>query len=268
MKNFLQLRGIMFASVLAGAAVLALAVLAPWLARATLPVAPGCPAGAPRVRLVVWNVSKENPSPSRAVEFLAGSGADAILLLEAKGLTADVATRLAARYPYLNDCHARVRCSTLILTRNAPVAVRQLGSGDVENRKGLSAVRVEMAGGPSLVALHLSRPWPAGRQATELQALAAQAGPGSAIGGDFNMTPMFPALRRFIETGGLALATPAGGSWPAHIAGVPMLPMLPMLAIDHLLLGKDWGGSARWGPALGSDHRPLIADLCRLEGNP
>lgn len=233
-----------------------LLLAAAWLARATLDAPPPCPAGAARYRLVVWNVSQANDRPAAAVEFLANAGADAVLLVEAKVWTAEVPARLRAAFPHQADCHPQVRCSTLILSRAPFASVRPLGRGDVENRQGLSALVATPVDGPELVAVHLSRPWPRGRQNAELQLLRAHSGPETIVGGDFNMTPMFPALRSFAVSQRLALATPAGGSWPA----------LPLLAIDHLLLGRGWGADVRWGPATGSDHRPIIADLCRTEG--
>jgi endonuclease/exonuclease/phosphatase (EEP) superfamily protein YafD len=236
----------------------ALLLVAWW--RPALPRAAACPPGAADYRVVAWNLWEQNADPEASVRFLAGSDADALLLLEAKGGAAAVPPALRARYPYQAACHARAFCSTLVLTRQAPDAVVPLARGDPENRQALSAVLVRLAGGPILIAVHLSRPWPRGRQARELSLLTPHAAAGAVVAGDFNATADMPAFRAFVRRTGLGLATPPGASWPARL---PEGPALPLLAIDQLLVGEGWAASARLGPALGSDHRPIVADLCR-----
>lgn len=231
----------------------------PWL---LLPRSAPCPPGAPGTRVIVWNMFQGNEQPVAAAAWLAASGADALLLLEAKGSMSGVVAALAPAFPHATDCHRRTRCSTWIAAAVEPSAFHQLGRLDVENRKGLSALAVELRDGPKLVAVHLSRPWPTGRQETELAGLAIHAqGAETVVAGDFNMTPHAPAFWNFLALTGLRLATPPSASWPARVAGIPFP---PLLSLDHILLGPGLGATVTLGAAHGSDHRPLIADICRL----
>ncbi len=52
-------------------------------------------------------------------------------------------------------------------------------------------------------------------------------------------------------------------SWPAKLnLGGPVVPALPFLPIDHVYAGSDWRTvSIEAGPALGSDHLPVIVTL-------
>ena len=75
--------------------------------------------------------------------------------------------------------------------------------------------------------------------------------PRTVVAGDLNCTPWawcYPAnARRWV-----------GGTWPSGVPGVLRLP------IDHVLTSSDVTvRSRRVGPGIGSDHRPVIVDLCR-----
>jgi endonuclease/exonuclease/phosphatase (EEP) superfamily protein YafD len=95
----------------------------------------------------------------------------------------------------------------------------------------------------------------------ELNALVAfskaQQGP-LIVAGDFNLTPWSEYFRDALSAAGLqdaALGFGIARSWPAQFAPVGM-------RIDHCLLSPHWRSvSADVGPALGSDHLPLVADL-------
>lgn len=76
--------------------------------------------------------------------------------------------------------------------------------------------------------------------------------------GDFNLTPWAPSFRRLLDEADLRTTTPRGlpvMTWPGWLlwAGIP---------IDHVLVGPAIGvRSLTRGPDIGSDHRPLIAEL-------
>ena len=77
------------------------------------------------------------------------------------------------------------------------------------------------------------------------------------IGGDFNMPPDSPMLQALVA-GRLRLGFEDAG-WGY---GYTRPGRLPWIRIDHLLATPDWAFDRCWvGPDLGSDHRPLIADV-------
>ncbi len=238
------------------------------LATAALPRLPGvgevtaCPP-ADRLTVAQFNVSLGNPDPAAVAAWLAGSGADVLLLQEADIGPGSVPARLAAAYPWQQRCHASGRCSTLVMLRAPPLARQPLAHGDPQNRRALSAAAATTPAG-DFIAVHLSRPWPLGRQQAETALLAA-ALPANrrhlVIGGDFNAPGGKASLAGFARAHDLADASP---TFPPGLA-IPSWPAaLPLLRLDHLLVGPGWQRlSARPGPALGSDHLPQLVTLCR-----
>ncbi len=241
-----------------GAVLLGLAMLA--LSR--LPGAPTAATGcATPLRIVQWNLRYANAGQARAAAWLRGTDADLLLLQEARGGAGGVRALLAADYPYRLACLARGGCSTVILARRRPDRLQPLARGDAENRRALSAARMDF-GHAAIVSLHLSRPWPPGHQLREIGLLEARLGDVDPrwliIGGDFNSGPAMAPLRRLGDLYDLALVDPGAPSWPAPNA---------MLRIDHLLVGSGWRVvSARRVAALGSDHHPQLVTLCPAGG--
>lgn len=221
--------------------------------------------GDPALRVVSFNVHQDNGSPAKAADWIMARNADVVVLLEAARAGAQVAHILGRHYPHRVTCRGKRRCSTIILSRRAPVIGRGLARGDADNRRALSAayMRVASGAGPvDVVAVHLSRPWPPGRQGRELRqlraALSDTPGERMIVIGDFNAPPWSMTLRDAMA--GLRLRrVPAGATWPVSSAA-SLLP--PLLAIDQALVGSGLTlGEARTGPALGSDHLPLVVDL-------
>ena len=87
--------------------------------------------------------------------------------------------------------------------------------------------------------------------------LRSQDGPAVALG-DLNLTPYSPEFARFLGAAGLHDAM-NGSRWqPTWMAGFWPL----ALSIDHVLVTRDLCvESAEVGPAIGSDHRPVVARL-------
>lgn len=208
-----------------------------------------------------WNMRLDNRQPAVARAWLARQDADVLLLAEAPY---DLPDALADRWPHARTCQAHGACSTVVLTRAAPRRARALARGDAENRRALSAARIDLPGA-SIVALHLSRPWPIGAQAREGRWLAAaltDVDPALLIiGGDFNATPAMAAVRSVARRHGLARADAPGFTWPAW--------PFPVIAIDHLLIGRGWQVMATerlHGP--GSDHLAQRVSLCPVAPAP
>lgn len=120
----------------------------------------------------------------------------------------------------------------------------------------LLAVRLSGAGGP--------RDWWAWPDrlvegARRTAAIAAGLGPERMIVvGDFGAPPTFRRIAGHMSGAGLAeVGVPA--TWPAHVAG---LPMLPLHALDRVWVGEDWGEAhARLLDSGIESRAPLMVEL-------
>ena len=216
-----------------------------------------------RIRVVSFNMYKANPDPEAAMDWIIGQDADFVILLEAFQANLPAVVRLKQHYSYSYSCVGSGYCSTLILARQPAKDVWPLASGDPENRRTLSAVSAhfEIAGRTiPITGVHFDRPWPLGRQEQywgELSNAVATVGRRGILAGDFNSAPWTFAMRRLSTGGELRLAAGAVGTWPTDApAGGLRLPL------DQIYLGPCLDpASVRRGPALGSDHFPIVTDI-------
>ena len=223
--------------------------------------------GLPTLRLVQFNVWKDNADPAQAADWLRSQSAD-VLVLEETLQSPGIPALLRTRYPYQESCITGWICSTVILSRHRPLASGGLANGDPENRTALSAAWMLLPGtcGPILiVAAHLSRPWPwPGSTADRAKLLRfLQRVPRARIilAGDFNLTPWTFALQRFGRQSGLTRLTGGFATWPTPLGygGVRLPALFP---IDQVFAGADFRAiSIERGPLLGSDHYPVKAGL-------
>lgn len=81
--------------------------------------------------------------------------------------------------------------------------------------------------------------------------------------GDLNRSPWSALLQRFDRRLGLFRLDHAEPTWPSAVRiGSRYLPAVPLIPIDHVYVGPAWRVvKFETGPAMGSDHRPLIVDL-------
>jgi endonuclease/exonuclease/phosphatase (EEP) superfamily protein YafD len=126
-------------------------------------------------------------------------------------------------------------------------------------------VRIDWRGQPiTVVGVHLH--WPVGannvrQRNAALHALAALARdtPGPLlIGGDFNITQWSPVFDAAFATAPLQDCARGQGlvnSWPSFFPPAA-------IRIDHCLASPHWQVlQVQAGPALGSDHRPMLSEL-------
>lgn len=218
------------------------------------------PAGTtPTLKVIQFNAFGNNASPERAVDWLAAQDADIIVLQEAPL----IGRRLAAR-GYSCSCAAR----GVSIFSKAPAL-----SAEAEPPRGGypayigSATFEDARGAFTVVGVHRywpSRPPRARAQAEALQDLLAGLPRSRLIlAGDFNATPWAFTQRRDEQRFGLTRRTLALFSWPAARISHNRLPApFPYLPIDHVYAGPGWATvSVERGPALGSDHYPVIVTL-------
>jgi endonuclease/exonuclease/phosphatase (EEP) superfamily protein YafD len=239
---------------------------APELRRAR-PQPRGAARAGTRLRVVTANVRYPSRDSTALGEELAASDADLLLLQELAPhhLRLIKATGAFDGFPY-SYVDARNGSFGAGIWSRYP-----LSDGDTWEPGGLPMVRatVDVEGTPVRVLnVHCKAPmrrrWIPGWKA-QLAALgeeAVEGGPGPLIvAGDFNSTYGHEPFRRLLASGlrdahvevgrGLATTWPRGG-----------LVMPPLFRIDHVLVSAGLAVlSVREGRGVGSDHRPVMADL-------
>jgi endonuclease/exonuclease/phosphatase (EEP) superfamily protein YafD len=250
---------------LAAPALLALALVGwhAWPAAHGLMAAPsiaGC--SGPALTVVTANVRYSNADRTRFLAWLDAEPADVVVVQE---VTAAWAQDLAARrgYPYRH-----------VLTREDPYGIAILSRWPLE---AVSLVDLAGDGLPSLGAIvavegrrvqvyGLHTHWPitpslARARDEALHAAAALARESTlpvVMLGDLNLTPYAPPFDRLLRHGRLRDALQGRGWHPTWRAGFWPL----ALRIDHVLVSPGLCvEEATVGPAVGSDHRPVLARL-------
>lgn len=256
-------------TLVAGSAVIAVSALPPLIregfGNTRVAGDPARTGSAPSLKLVQFNVLKDNRTPEAVAAWVRHERPDIVTMEETLGSSRAILRQLRPLYPYQVSCLSRMRCSTVILSREAPSASGGLARGDPENRQALSAtwMRFDHGGHPfTVIAVHMMRPWPWGDQESGRLMLAAFLDTidrnRTIVAGDFNAAPWAVAMRA--QDGLIALPRYTHGpTWPAMIDGIDTSPILP---IDHVYAGSGWRvRSIKRGPHLGSDHLPLVVSF-------
>lgn len=248
---------------LATAALLALvvnaALMAPeFLPRPREPAESGASEG--RLKLIQFNAWSGNPEPDIAVDWLMAQAPDIIVLEEAPRLR----DRLLSRGGYHANC---LSCGAVVFSRT-----RASSSYSEPAREGhpsylSSATFSDELGQYTVVGVH--RYWPVRFDKSRAQTKALHEYLDTLpkrrliLTGDFNSTPWSFARRREDVDLGLLRRTRALWSWPAARLSHNRLPApFPYLPIDHVYAGEGWATvKVERGPALGSDHYPVIVTL-------
>jgi len=224
-------------------------LLLPWARAAD--AAPGRP---PALRLVTFDLGADNSRFDEVAEFLLGANADIVLLQE---VSCSAAERLL---PKLRAAYANVFAPGDGCDRQALLAKRpwaSVGQVITGTRKPLLVTaRFQWNGAVfTLTGTRLAGPPTPNERAADVERLRAHLatqGAAQIVAGAFNLAPF---AWRFAQLQGAGLGQFATyvATWPAD---------WPVLAMDNVL-STDGIASVRVtvGPPLGSDHRPLIADI-------
>ena len=79
------------------------------------------------------------------------------------------------------------------------------------------------------------------------------------VAGDFNLTPWSVKLQRFTRETGLKRYNTFTPTWP-------MNRLMPFVTIDNIFASKQFEPlKVETAPAIGSDHRPIIADIALVK---
>jgi endonuclease/exonuclease/phosphatase (EEP) superfamily protein YafD len=218
------------------------------------------------LKIIQFNVWHENRSPKKSLDWLLAQDADVVVLEEGGGDALPVVKALRAEYPFAS-CDKASRCETWIFSRKKMV-VRGGMPSEMPYLSGSWATLADPKGPFTVVGVHYTWPIPAGPQQAQGRKLAGaleQFDRKSLIlTGDFNSTPWSFTLKRQDKALGLRRWTLAMPSWPAgkfsRVAPAPA----PFLPIDHVYAGDQWHAvKVERGPALGSDHRPMVVTFRR-----
>jgi endonuclease/exonuclease/phosphatase (EEP) superfamily protein YafD len=223
------------------------------------------------LRVVSANVLSQNRTPEKVLEFVRAADADVVVLVDARQKRwQPVLTALEALYPHRSPPASRERPPVILFSRHPMVdheVVRPPGG-----RRPYLVADVAVGGATLVVAgVHPSSPSPRepshtrrrNRELGHIGDIARGTDRPVIVAGDFNTTPWSPYFQDLLAAAGLrnaALGHGYIGTWPAWFWPV-------LIPIDHVLLkGPLAATTVRRGPAIGSDHYPIIADLRLLSG--
>lgn len=261
----LALLGLAFAArsrMLIGAAALLLAVCFAMLLTGLPGASPEAEAGSERfLRVATFNLWGRNGHVDRVIKFLDDIDADAVVLEEVRPHHSDLLAKLSARYPHrVGEQHGLV-----ILSKHPILADGRIDRAGRPPRMSLIIrwARLDVNGASvELAGVHLARPFYPELQQADILDLTKFAQSRSApliLAGDFNMAPWTFKLKRFTEATGLGRFSTFQPTWPMHWLGLPLLPLIP---IDNVFASAHFASlGTTMGPRLGSDHRPVIADI-------
>ena len=177
--------------------------------------------------------------------------ADVVFLTEATP-SMQIVQHLQAAYPHGCERLDDTPFGLILLSRQALKSCTVLQHGSLQD---FPAIRAELGNGRIVYTIHPPPPISA-YMATErdrvLQTIAEQVQSEQGevlVMGDMNNTAFAPSFRRFTQISGLKLQAPrATPTWrPGYIS------------IDHILQRSPHSATVSYGPWLGSDHKPLIA---------
>ena len=220
-------------------------------------------ADGPVHRAVCMNVHVFNRHRADVLAWLRDADADLIVLLETSDRWLAALAPLRASHPHVVAEPRSDAFGIAVFSRYALVDARvvSLGPAMVPSVFGT----VQLAGQEiTLLATHPVPPW-GGRlaamrdeQIDRICSLIAGAPRPLLLLGDLNTTPFAPSFEKLLDATGLRDSAAGFGYQPTWPAWCPPL----AIPLDHCLHSTDIDiVDRRTGPALGSDHRPLLVDF-------
>ncbi len=213
------------------------------------------------LRVVTFNLLFGNDRIDGIDKFLNQTDADVVVLQEVtKDHLIPLHQGLDARYP-----HSRGEFGLVIFSKYPIRADGRVDRPNYPEWISLMARWVELdvnGTAVELVGVHLARPFYPVLQQQDVtmltQFVLARKLP-IIVAGDFNLTPWTDQLKRFTELTGLGRFNTFHFTWPMRWRKYPIV---PLVAIDNVFASPDFANIATIGGArLGSDHRPIIADI-------
>lgn len=230
---------------------LALSVLPFFSATSALPVVEAGPA---KLKLASLNINMDNRDFARTLAWVDEQQPDVLALQEVTPEMGELLTQLRMRFPHYSEAPRLGAFGSAVYSRYPLSSVTQ-----VEGDEG-AATHFDMYWQGTVVPVSAVHPFPpispqAWSQRDTLIRKAserASSRAGGVLMGDFNASPWSSGLREAKKRG----LYRASGLGPTHS-------LWGGLAIDHILAdSSSWAVAASGvGPQVGSDHRPIWADL-------
>ncbi|WP_297510243.1 endonuclease/exonuclease/phosphatase family protein [uncultured Caulobacter sp.] len=219
------------------------------------------------LKIIQFNVWRDNRTPGKSIDWVLAQDADVVVMEEGGGDALPIIRALKAAYPFAS-CDRSALCETWIFSRKKMLA-RGGAPTDPPYLSGAWATLADANGPFTVAGVHYTWPVPAGPQQAQARKLVQMLAPfdqkSLILTGDFNSTPWSFSLKRQDKALGLRRWTRALPSWPAGRFSRVMAAPAPFLPIDHVYAGARWRAvRIERGPALGSDHRPVMVTLRRI----
>ncbi|MET3665961.1 endonuclease/exonuclease/phosphatase family protein [Caulobacter sp. 1776] len=220
------------------------------------------------LKVVQFNVWHDNRTPEKSLAWVLAQDADVVVMEEGAGNSLQVVRALKAAYPFAS-CDRLGMCDTWIFSRKKMLA-RGAAGPEMPYLAGAWVTLADSKGPFTVAGVHYTWPVPAGPQQAQGRKLAKTLESfdrkSLILTGDFNSTPWSFTLKRQDRALGLRRWTRALPSWPAGKFSRVMAAPAPFLPIDHVYAGSQWHAvKIERGPALGSDHRPVVVTLRRTQ---
>ncbi|WP_292055851.1 MULTISPECIES: endonuclease/exonuclease/phosphatase family protein [unclassified Brevundimonas] len=227
----------------------------------------GRPAGPETLTIYSANLWARNQDVAAITRSIEQADADVVMLIELGDAPAAQLDTILAAYPHRVSTPRKERPSgaarSVIASR---LPLHRVRDADGQGLAALVA-RAETPLGPvSLIAVHMTRPWPFQHpygqisQAQRLAGLRAGLEGSVVVAGDFNSISSGRIGRQIKAETGLIPAPARPGTWPSA------LPASLGITIDHVWRSPDLAlVERRLGQKTGSDHRPVIVRLSRAE---
>lgn len=215
------------------------------------------------LRIASINVLFHNTHYGRVVAYLRGARPDAAVLVEITPRWRSALGPLRDEFPWQYYAESSESHGTLLLSRWPIEHVRTVPMGPHADPTVAAELSVR---GRTLHLIGVHPSWPLGpavsfernRELNRLAALARATPAPLVMAGDFNVTPFSPNFRMFVARSGLEWTAQGAGwqpTWPTFFPAAG-------IQIDHVFVSPDIAvRSFARGSGIGSDHRPILADL-------
>jgi len=240
-----------------------------------LPLYIGSPAdariGAPSIRVMSFNLLSTNEEYSEVIEYIESIDPDLVLLHEASRPWEVAVESADLGYRVIRARSDDLIFGTLVLVRGEDVTAISHGFSSSSPR-AVSLVFTPPGWDTQLSVLGTHPLAPTDAERAELRNAqlrfaadwAAQQSDAFLVVGDFNSTPWSYPFRRLMALTDLHNSQAGYGLQPSFPTTSNLLLRVP---IDHLLQSDALEVTSRQlGPALGSDHFPLVVDLQLTSG--
>lgn len=209
----------------------------------------------PLLGLLSFNLLNDNRNGAAIADFVIGSGADIVMLMEA-GPLANQRARLTAEYPYVADCSG---CDMAVLSKTPLADVKWSSLGALWRNRVVTASTVVGGTRINLVLAHLVKPYYddlAGGEIYTLSEILKRLDGPILLAGDFNAAAWSDNVQRLVRWRGLLPGPSYPATWPVELGplGVPIDNVFTRapLVITSVRATED---------SFGSNHLGLLAEI-------